>query len=281
LSTVEEFTKELYRMADMNGIYVNADRVLRIMCDEIDDEDARFVNVFNQVGHKNELLVITSVSSSSLVQGLLRTKVEWQVRHEDLREVRAQRGLFRGYVHDDLVLEARDKSYRFQFGFFQGTAASKHWLEMAQDNAGTAEAEISQFVGPRPRVAAADPALEELHRSMALIDSEPPSDTESCEGWTLDDYEALFNWMKTAFSRDQHRPIWERRLALGYNLDQQEASNELWFWINAFPALAGLNLGLKEHPFVATCAGSAEQVVDRDDIGQMTVMNQIKKLFFG
>jgi hypothetical protein len=87
--------------------------------------------------------------------------------------------------------------------------------------------------------------------------------------------------MKTAISRGQQRPVWERRLALGSKLGQHEASNEVWFWINAFPALAGLNLGLKEHPFVAICAGSAEQVVDRDDTGQMTVMNQIQKLFFG
>ena len=125
-----------------------------------------------------------------------------------------------------------------------------------------------------------DPALEKHYRAIALVQSEPDSDTESCDGCTEQDYLRLFGWLKSAFGSGQSRPVWERRLALRYKLGQHDATREPWFWINALPALAGLNLGLKEHPFLAVCAGYAHQTVDDRDVGQMTVMNQINREFF-
>jgi len=269
-------------MCEGNSVFgLDVQKLLPLIRPEIELEDAVCINVGKKVASKKEYLLITSVATHSILSTFSSTKIVWSVRHADVTNVSASRSLHGRYVADYLRIEAQGRVYEFQFGFMDNMPSAKELRDIAEFNTNLMVKEIKQQVEARSVNRPVDPDLERFHRGRALIDSEPPSDTESCEGWTRDDYEALFNWMKTALSRGQQRLVWERRLALGSKLGQHEASNEVWFWINAFPALAGLNLGLKGHPFVAICAGSAEQVVDRSDTGQMTAIRQIQKLFFG
>jgi hypothetical protein len=54
-----------------------------------------------------------------------------------------------------------------------------------------------------------------------------------------------------------------------------------WFWFNQFPALAALRLGRRQHPFVATCAGLADEAVDRSQADQVAAVKECEHLFFG
>jgi hypothetical protein len=81
---------------------------------------------------------------------------------------------------------------------------------------------------------------------------------------------ALAAWMRREFEAGHHQAVWEHRLHLGYEFGQQDLGDRDWFWLNAYPALAALRIGVKadssspfsgqHHPFVATCAGYADQV---------------------
>ena len=65
--------------------------------------------------------------------------------------------------------------------------------------------------------------------------------------------------MRREFEAGRYQAVWEHRLRLGYEFGQEGIGDRDWFWLNAHPALAALRIGVK-HPFVATCAGYADQV---------------------
>jgi len=179
-----------------------------------------------------------------------------------------------------LVLEARDQTYEFAFGFDDSGGASRLKRDIAEQNATVAANEITSTIEAYFN-APVDPAFEELKRSMALIEAEPDADTESSEGWVLEDYADLLSWMREEWRARERRTIWEQRVALGYQLVQGPATQNQWFWINAFPAMAALRIGLKEHPLVATFAGMAENILDPDNEGQQKAVDDIRKRFFG
>jgi hypothetical protein len=253
---------------------MDADRLLRLIGYEIEEEDADFVNIFRRTNDKKEFLLITSVSTWALMSGLFRAQVRWTLRHDEVEDAAVERGTLHGYVFHDLVLEAAGDRYEFRFGLNDPSGASAMPREITEQNARLALHEITELV-KASRKTSADPDLETSHRSRALVEAEPDCDTESSDGWTPGDYAHLVAWMRGAKPRD----VWERRVALGYRLQQNDAVQKDWFWVNALPALAGLRLGLKEHPFVAMCAGIADQTVDRGNAYQMKAITEINQQF--
>jgi hypothetical protein len=90
--------------------------------------------------------------------------------------------------------------------------------------------------------------------------------------------------MQQRFDGGDYAAVWERRVALGYSLSQNEAPAETWYWVNALPALAALRLGNRDHPFVATAAGYADQVfwsVAERDASMEATNAEIQQRFFG
>ena len=87
-------------------------------------------------------------------------------------------------------------------------------------------------------------------------------------------------WMDDQFSSGNLEGVWAKRLALGYGVPQEGVSDNVWFWLNAYPAVAGLRLGYRDHPFLATCAGSADQVRDWQNAQHEAAMNEINTRFF-
>lgn len=70
---------------------------------------------------------------------------------------------------------------------------------------------------------------------------------------------AAAEWMAHRFAHDDHEAVWSRRLAIGYEASPDGLTADTWFWFNAHAALSALYLGERAHPFVATCAGYADQ----------------------
>lgn len=280
MSSVEQFSADLERIAQRNGVFLDLDRTIDLVRSDIVDNDAFFVNVFRSTAAKNDLLLITSESTLSLRTRLFKLKVMWEVRHEDLEDVRSTRGQLGPYVYDDVLLEAYRRQFTFRMGFMDALPKAKVILDIAKQNAAVAVQEI-QGALDLFRSRSLDPGLKQMRDAMQLIDASPPSDTESSEGWGTSDYANLAAWMCSTFDGGMEKVVWERRLALGYSLERGPAKPGDWFWINALPALAALDLGLKQHPFVATCAAYVDQVANRLDDGQMQALNEIKQRFFG
>lgn len=267
-------------MAQRNNVVLDIDKAVDLVRSDIVDNDAFFVNVFRSTAAKNDLLLITSESTLSLQARLFKLKVMWEVRHEDLEDVRSTRGQLGRYVYDDVLLEAYRRQFTFRMGFIDALPMAKVMLDIAKQNAAVAAQEIRGALDLF-RSRSLDPGLRQMREAMQLIDASPPSDTESSEGWGTFDYANLAAWMCSTFDGGIEKAVWERRLALGYSLGRGLAEPGDWFWINALPALAALDLGLKEHPFVATCAAYADEVANQLDDGHMEALNEIKQRFFG
>lgn len=275
MSTALKFRADLEQTGQRSGASLDGVRLLRLIGYEIEEEDADFVNVFRRTNDRSEFLLITSVSTRAIQSGPFRMKVRWTLRHDEVADAAVERGTFAGRVFHDLVLEAAGDRYEFRFGLNDSSGNSAMLREITEQNARLALHEISELV-KASRTTSVDPDLETSHRSIALVEAEPDCDTESSDGWTPADYARLVTWMRGVTPWD----VWERRVALGYRLQQSNAAQKDWFWVNALPALAGLRLGLKEHPFVATCVGIADQTVDPSNAYQMKAMTAINQQFF-
>lgn len=86
--------------------------------------------------------------------------------------------------------------------------------------------------------------------------------------------------MFDSWKEEKYAAIWARRIALGSGLEKRSASQLEWFWINVFPALAGLELDQKGHPSLAVYAGYASETVDPTNENQQMAMSMIKRKFF-
>jgi hypothetical protein len=275
----ETFVKELQRMGQQNGAWLDPDRLLPLVGAEI-DAGATFVNVFHSLITKKEYLLVTSTSTRFIEDGMFKMKIGWMVRHEDLDDVNPRRLLQGSYARDQVVLQARGRTYDFTMGFSERASMGKDMRDMAEHNAEVAANEIKSCLS-RLTSPSVDPDLAEFHRSIALAEAGPTPDTESSEHWTTADYERLSSWLVTTYDKGQRKAVWQRRLALGYKLGQGPATREQWFWINALPALAALELGQKGHSMTAVFAGLSDRSVDRSDSAQRTAMERIEKQFFG
>jgi hypothetical protein len=106
-----------------------------------------------------------------------------------------------------------------------------------------------------------------------------------------DDKAAVLAWMKEHFDRGSYRDVWEFREALGYEFVQEQEGSRIWFWVNAYPALAALRAGIKVidpvtglpdwPPLVTTSAGYADEARSGLGAGEDGANAEIAARFFG
>lgn len=129
---------------------------------------------------------------------------------------------------------------------------------------------------------AVDPDLAKLHRELAAGEAQPPGDI----GQTLTPSQIVEESRRIrhqVYSGDPGdlRVAWNRRVELGYGVPSEGVPQPDRFWLDAAPAIAGLRLGLKDHPMVKMCCGMAEYEQDYEDPEQRAAVEEFKKLFFG
>ena len=93
----DEIVREMERMADENGVLVDATRVTRMLRADI-DAGGEFINILRHANKKREFLIITSLASHSVVDSMLSPRVQWSVPHSELKSARAVRSAPRGDV---------------------------------------------------------------------------------------------------------------------------------------------------------------------------------------
>jgi hypothetical protein len=127
-----------------------------------------------------------------------------------------------------------------------------------------------------------DPDLQRFYQAVEAAESGPPT-TEM--GATVDAtaLEDIRTSMTRQFDAAQYDDAWRQRVELGYSLIQNGAPSEIWFWVNALPALAALREGERHHPLVATAAGYADEaqrnLTDPND-SIKSAMAEINERFF-
>jgi hypothetical protein len=290
----ERFKDELVRMAQENGLLagLRENELVAALRSDI-DAGARFINLFRDPVTRKNLLVVTSVATHLVQVSMFSTKVKWSVPHKALDSVRHVRRVSSHFVVDELRLIDRARRVRvFTFGISDQDVNFQTLRDMAEENANIAVATIRRqaeaksgavpdgVLIPKARDRQReqrDRELEQLQRKMALIESGPPPDTEPSDHWTEADYERLHAWMLDRWGEAKYKEIWTRRIALGYGLAQRSATDSLWFWINAWPALSGLELHQRDHPILAMIVGTAEQAMSSSDIDQKRAMADIKR----
>lgn len=128
-----------------------------------------------------------------------------------------------------------------------------------------------------------DPDLAQFQRAMEAIEAGPTPGKEGV-GISGAQLEQIRTWMQQRFDSGDYASVWERRVALGYSLTQDGAPAETWYWVNALPALAALRLDNRDHPFVATAAGFADQVywgLSERTAAIESTNTEIQQRFFG
>lgn len=99
----------------------------------------------------------------------------------------------------------------------------------------------------------------------------------------------LAGWMKEQFERRRYKDVWRHREQLGVGLAQGDMPDDVWFWINAYPALAALRANIQwENPFgqpdkpplVSTCAAYADEVHGRLGPDEAAANREIAHRFF-
>jgi hypothetical protein len=132
----------------------------------------------------------------------------------------------------------------------------------------------------RKAAPARDADLDRLHAALEASRRQPEGNDGST--MTAADVVATAEWMAARFGAGDYQPVWDRRLAIGYDLGPEGVPAATWFWFNAHPALAALRLGEKAHPFVATCAGYADQARwDVDEPEARAAVTEIHERYFG
>jgi len=126
-----------------------------------------------------------------------------------------------------------------------------------------------------------DPDLDQFYRSIDAADSGPQIGTANVESFSAEDYRDLGLRMSEQFQQDDFDAVWQTRCGLGYQMNADICPTDSYFWINAFGALSGLALGLRDHPVVAMSAGLASNALDRSQSQQTAAVDAIERQFFG
>ncbi|MGO9560112.1 MAG: hypothetical protein ACLPYW_13645 [Acidimicrobiales bacterium] len=271
-------------MSSRNRIPIDDAKLSALLRAEI-NQGAKFVNILNGPVSLKECLVVTSLATHYVQGGLFKVKIKWSIPHKALDDVYYERGSFQGRVTDKLIFLTGGERRQFVFGMSESGPASKAKRDAAENNAKVAEDEIrtakAYLQHVEQNAAAPDPEVDRFERAMALVQAGPIPDTEPSDHWTNEDYIRVVGWMFDAWEEKKYSAIWARRIALGSGLEQRSASQLEWFWVNALPALSGLQLGQKEHPSLAVYAGYSEQALDPMNEKQQSALTQIKEQFFG
>ena len=126
--------------------------------------------------------------------------------------------------------------------------------------------------------AGADPDLMKLRRELAAADEQPAGEVGKglSAGRLGSELDQFVEW----FEAGDLDAVWVRRLQLGYGVNTDQLDQPSRFWFNALPALAALRLGHKDHPFVATCCGLADQICDPSDAQQAAAKRDFEAMYF-
>jgi hypothetical protein len=281
--SVEEFRKDLHEAAQRNRISLDEDKLVALLKPEI-DQGGWFRNIVNGPVSNKECLVITSVATHYVQGGLFKVKLKWSIRHKALDNVYYERGTFHDRVTDKVIFEVGSIREQFVFGMTEPGPSSKVTRDIAANNAQVAESEIKHAKlhdEIMTRELPPDPQVARFKRAIAEAEANQMPYTEASDEWTEQDYRQLWSWMFECWNQDRYQELWDRRIALGSGLQQREANNNLWYWINALPALAGLELKKKNDPSLAAFAAYADQVVNLENEDQRRSMQDLKRQFFG
>jgi len=86
---------------------------------------------------------------------------------------------------------------------------------------------------------------------------------------------------KASCAHGDYATVWASRCAFGYAVDRDRfESRDDWFWFNAYPALAGLELGKPKGPPLDTFCGLAEDARGADP-EQRRAAQEIHRRYFG
>jgi hypothetical protein len=117
-------------------------------------------------------------------------------------------------------------------------------------------------------------------------------DTPGCEGWNSpadvspvpahpDQFAGLVQGMRKAYELGLLEQVWLTRGGLLTVADEADMSQPVWYWFNAYAALAGLRLRkLPGFELNAFC-GYADQATDYRDAEQGKTTAEIKRMYFG
>ncbi len=129
----------------------------------------------------------------------------------------------------------------------------------------------------RLQAEAADPALAQLHRGLAMAEAMP--DGREGKDMSAAQVTQEARRIRSQYVSGDFASAWVRRVQLGYGVptdgEQQDA-----FWLNAAAALAALKSGMRDHPMVAMCCGVAEQYVNYADPEQAAAASELNRLFY-
>jgi hypothetical protein len=123
-----------------------------------------------------------------------------------------------------------------------------------------------------------DPDLAQFQRSMDAAATQPPGELGG--NMTREQIIAESRAIREMFASGNFEGAWNRRLQLGYVILDGVPQVE-GFWLDAAPAIAALQLEMKDHPMVAMCCGMAESNCDHDDPAQLSAVEIITKLYHG
>ena len=137
---------------------------------------------------------------------------------------------------------------------------------------------IGEILG-RSLAALNDPSLDAFNRAIDASRQAPPGDLG--KSLTPSQVEAESQAIRGLVAAGGLQAAWDRRVALGYGVPPNDVSQSALFWLDADPAIAGLKLGLKDHPMVAMCCGVAESNANRDDPEQDRAVREFNRLYHG
>lgn len=153
----------------------------------------------------------------------------------------------------------------------------RNWFNFPEPNQPGRQLTPTNKPSASPRTEPVDPAWEQLQRELAAASAEPTGRGE--EPMVGAAMSAVVVWMRTAYEDGQLDAIWQCRLRYGYGVDHDNETQSDWFWFNAYPALAALKTGRRDHPLVATCCGLADQAADRKSPEQARAQDEFEQLY--
>lgn len=123
-----------------------------------------------------------------------------------------------------------------------------------------------------------DPAVQQFLRSMSASETNVAMDTEVLD---IQGAVELEPWFAARYQSNEFASVWNRRLAIGSGLSRDLLSDHDYFWVNAYSALAALELGQQDHPTLPLCIGLSTQSLDSTDTAQTEALAEVRRRYYG
>jgi hypothetical protein len=93
------------------------------------------------------------------------------------------------------------------------------------------------------------------------------------------DVVAALGDIRNAWSAKDFPEVWRLRVAIGFEVSENDLKREDWFWLNALAADAGLVLDKPSHPWLAAFCGFASHACDAAIDDERVLMEAIEQQF--